>query len=120
MLMPLLPVAAQHALSVDVIIGFSGVFRAGTWTPIHVTVQNLGEAVDGTLAVEVERGDRFGPNRYALRYSREVELVSGASKAFSFVIPLETSVYPITIRVSERRSRTRRSTTCSGAACPRG
>lgn len=104
MLMPLLPVAAQHALSVDVIIGFSGVFRAGTWTPIHVTVQNLGEAVDGTLAVEVERGDRFGPNRYALRYSREVELVSGASKAFSFVIPLETSVYPITIRVSDGKT----------------
>ncbi len=92
---------AQYALEVNTLVGFSGVFRAGKWTPIHVTVQNLGEPVRGELELEFSRGDRFGPDRFITRYARPIELVSGASKAFSFVVPLDTTVYPLMVRIRD-------------------
>lgn len=103
-LLPLAAVASQYSLDVHTIVGFSGVFRAGTWTPIHVTVQNLGEPVRGTLEIEVERGDRYGSRRNLMRYSREVELVSEAGKAYSFVVPLQSMIYPLTIRIRDGRT----------------
>ena len=101
MVLPLLSLHAQYAIDVDTIVGFSGVFRAGTWTPVHLTLQNLGQGVRGSLEVEVERGERFRPSRSLVRYTRDLDLASGASKAFTFVIPLDTSVYPMTVRVSD-------------------
>jgi len=86
---------------VNTLVGFSGAFRAGAWTPIHVTVQNLGEAVRGELELEIGRGDRFGPDRFVTSYTRPLELVSGANKAFSFVLPLDTTVYPLTVRIRD-------------------
>lgn len=102
--MTLLPLAtgwAQYALDVNAVVGFSGVFRAGSWTPVHLTVQNLGEDVAGELHLEIARGSRVEPERATLRYSREVELVSGSSKAFSFVVPIDTTVYPLRIRITD-------------------
>lgn len=99
--LPLVPIAAQYELSVDAVIGFGGVFRAGSWTPVHVTVQNLGRDVRGTLTLEVERGDRFGPDRTVTTYAREIELVSGTSKAYGFVLPLDTTVYPLSVRITD-------------------
>lgn len=101
LVLPSLALSAQYALDVEAIVGFSGVFRAGTWTPVHVTIQNLGQDVRGDLSLEIERGDRFGPQRYSIVVSRPVELVSGSSKAFSFVVPLDTTVYPLTIRLTD-------------------
>lgn len=92
---------AQYALDVDAIVGFSGVFRAGSWTPVHVTISNLGQDVDGELRIDIERGDRFGPDRFTVSYRRDAELVSGASKAFSFVVPIDTTVYPLRIVVTD-------------------
>jgi len=99
----LFTVEAQYALEVNTLVGFGGVFRAGSWTPIHVTVQNLGEAIRGEIEVEISRGDRFGPDRFVTSYARPIELVSAASKAFSFVIPLDTTVYPLTLRIRDGR-----------------
>lgn len=100
--MTCLPLAtgwAQYALDVNAVVGFGGVFRAGSWTPVHLTVQNLGDDVDGELHLEVARGSRMETDPATLRYSREVELISGGSKAFSFVVPIETTVYPLRIRI---------------------
>ncbi|MFW5741686.1 MAG: hypothetical protein ACOCW3_02245 [Spirochaetota bacterium] len=97
--LPITTAAAQYALDVHVVVGFSGVFRAGSWTPVHLTVQNLGDDMDGELHLEIARGSRVETNPATLRYSREVELVSGASKAFSFIVPIETTVYPLRIRI---------------------
>ena len=95
----LFAIEAQYALDVNAVVGFGGVFRAGSWTPVHLTVQNLGDDVDGELHLEVARGSRMETDPATLRYSREVELISGGSKAFSFVVPIETTVYPLRIRI---------------------
>lgn len=100
-LLPLTALWAQYALDVDAVVGFSGVFRAGSWTPVHLTVQNLGNDVDGELQIEIVRGAHLETERPTLRYSREVELISGSSKAFSFVVPIETTVYPLRVRITD-------------------
>lgn len=95
-------VAQQPAvISVDAAVGFSGVFRAGAWTPVYITAQNLGQDIDGVLRVSVERGNRFGDNRTVVTYERDLELVSGAGKAFSFVLPIQTTVYPVRLEIVE-------------------
>jgi hypothetical protein len=92
----------QHSsISVDAAVGFSGVFRAGAWTPVRIFTQNLGQDIRGTLSVRVARGNRFGDDRTTVEYTRDLELVSGASKAFSFVLPLETTVYPVVLQIRE-------------------
>lgn len=100
-LLSLSPGWAQYALDVDAVVGFSGVFRAGSWTPVHLTVQNLGDDVDGELHLEIVRGSHLENEPATLRYSREAELISGSSKAFSFVVPVETTVYPLRVRVTD-------------------
>jgi hypothetical protein len=96
-----LPASAQQqsVLSIEAAVGFSGVFRAGAWTPVYITAQNLGQDIAGTLLVQVERGNRFGDDRTVVTYRRDLELVSGASKAFAFVLPIQTTVYPVIIQI---------------------
>ena len=94
-------VQAQHALVVDAVVGFGGVFRPGSWTPIHVTAQNLGQEIRGEIELAVTTGDRLGENRNEIRIRRPIELVSGASKSFSFVMPLDTTVYPLRVSITD-------------------
>jgi len=102
LLIPVGTVTAQQSdLSIDAAIGFGGLFRAGTWTPVYVTAQNIGPNFNGLIRVRVQRGARFGERRTTVTYEREMELVSGGSKAYSFVLPLQTTVYPIRISAIE-------------------
>ncbi|MFP4551401.1 MAG: hypothetical protein ACLFNT_11380 [Spirochaetales bacterium] len=93
--------AQESDLTIDAAIGFGGVFRAGTWTPVYITASNIGQNFDGIIRVQVQRGARFGDQRTTVTYEREMELVSGGSKAYSFVLPLSTTVYPIRITAVE-------------------
>ena len=90
----------QFVVRVDTRIGFNGLFKPGRWTPIALTLQNLGPDIHGTLLVELTRRDRFGPNRHTNSYQRELDLASGAVKNFSVVLPLETAVYPLRVVIT--------------------
>ena len=94
-----LPVWSDYAIGVDTAIGIGGRFRADRWTPVRVTLQNLGQDISGEVEVSVVRGDRFGPSRTTIAYRRPLDLISGATKAFGFVLPLATAAYPINVRV---------------------
>jgi hypothetical protein len=91
----------QYAVRTDTMIGFNGRFRTDRWTPVRVTLENFGQDISGSLEVSVVRGDRFGSSRTTIAYSRPLDLVSGVSKAFSFVLPLATAVYPIHVTVRD-------------------
>ena len=95
------PLLAQHALDVRATVGFAGLFRAGTWTPVRLTLSNLGQAVRGTVSVEVERGDIFGSERRTVVHTRAVELARGAIKGYTFILPVETTHHPVTVRVTD-------------------
>ena len=92
---------AEYALEVNATIGFQGHFRPGSWTPVSVTVMNLGQPIFGTLSVRTDRGERLGSRRYTVQYTREIDLARSSTKAFTFVVPLESAAYPITITVTD-------------------
>ena len=94
-------VYGRYALDVDAMIGFQGFYRAGSWTPVRVTVTNLGQSITGDLSLETDRGERLGTGRYTVEYSRRIELAEGARKTFSFVVPLESAIYPITVSIAD-------------------
>ena len=93
------PLFSEYAIGVDTAIGIGGRFRADRWTPVRVTLENLGQDVSGEVEVSVVRGDRFGNSRTTVAYRRPLDLMSGATKAFNFVLPLATAAYPINVRV---------------------
>ncbi|MCK4516702.1 MAG: hypothetical protein KAU31_15685, partial [Spirochaetaceae bacterium] len=94
----------QFVVRVDTRIGFNGLFKPGRWTPIELTLQNLGPDIHGTLLVELTHRDRFGPNQHTNTYQRELDLASGAVKTFSVVLPLETAVYPLRVRITHENA----------------
>jgi hypothetical protein len=94
------PERSPFLVRTEALLGFGGAFKAGRWNPVSLTVQNLGPDIRGTLAVDVARGDRFGPNRLSTSHVRPLDLVSGATKEFQFVLPLETAVYPLSVTVT--------------------
>jgi hypothetical protein len=49
----------QSSLGLDILVGFNGLFRAGRWTPLRVTVMNIGRAIQGRLQIAVTRYDPF-------------------------------------------------------------
>lgn len=97
----IVPLFAQHALHVEATIGFGGLFRAGSWTPVSVTVTNLGEDVSGLLSLQIERGERLGTTRFPIVYDRPAEIARGGTKEYSFIVPLDTTVYPVDVTITD-------------------
>lgn len=95
--------AAQQTPSVqvrvDAVVGFNGLTKAGRWTPVRIQMQNLGAGIRGTLAVSVDRSDRIGPVQQTVSVSRPLDLPAGTTKAFEFVLPVTSSIYPIDVSV---------------------
>ncbi len=98
----IVPLFAQHALHVEASIGFGGFFRIGSWTPVSVSVTSLGSDVSGLLSLQMERGERLGATRHRVVYERPIEVARGDTKAYSFIVPLETSIHPLTVTVTDR------------------
>lgn len=94
----------QFVVRVDTRIGFNGIFKPGRWTPVELTLQNLGPRIRGTLVVELTIRDRFGPDQHTSSYQRELDLASGAVKNFSLILPLETAVYPIRVIITHENA----------------
>ncbi len=97
----IVPLFAQHALHVEARVGFGGLFRAGSWTPVSVTVTNLGADVSGLLSLQIERGERLGTARFPVVYDQPAEIARGGTKEYSFIVPLDTSVYPLTVTITD-------------------
>jgi hypothetical protein len=90
----------QFVVRIDTRIGFNGLFKPGRWTPIELTLQNLGPDIRGTLVVELTRRDRLGPERHTISRQRDLDLASGALKNFSVVLPMESSLYPLRVVIT--------------------
>ena len=95
--------AAQQTPStqvrIEAVVGFNGLTKAGRWTPIRILMQNLGSTIQGTLVVSVDRSDRVGPVQQTVRVSRPLDLPAGTTKAFEFVLPITSSIYPVDVHV---------------------
>lgn len=87
----------QFNVRIESQVGFGGLFKPGRWTPVQLTVQNLGPDVFGSLVVKLDRRNRFGPDRRVNLFTRDLDLASGSVKTFAFVLPLETGVYPLEV-----------------------
>lgn len=96
-------IAAQeeHLVRIDSRVGFRGFFKPGHWTPVELTIQNLGRDIRGSLVVELDRRDRFGPDRHTNSFVRELDLAAGSVKSFSFILPVETAVYPLKVLIRQ-------------------
>jgi hypothetical protein len=91
---------AGGLLDIQAVLGFSGTFRLGRWTPLTVTVSNRGNALVGRLDVRVADGDALRGDLYTTTHRRALELPRDARKRFRFTIYLESLAGPLTIRVT--------------------
>ncbi|MCP5152962.1 MAG: hypothetical protein H6983_02265 [Ectothiorhodospiraceae bacterium] len=88
-------------LTLDVALGFSGVYRFGRWAPVTVTVHNRGAAVSGTLELTAVTGDDLRGTRIETTYRQPLELPRDARKRLRFTIRLESFGHPLSVRVTD-------------------
>lgn len=77
-----------HPLSLDhsFALGFNGIYKEDSWTPLIIRLSNDGKSISGKLIVEIDNSSSaFEQKR---RYVKPVDLPSGSQKAVSFVLPL--------------------------------
>ena len=68
------------------VLGFSGLYIENSWTPLIIRISNEGPAVSGYLIVESDNSSTA--TEQIRKYTKRVDLPSGALKEFSFVIPV--------------------------------
>lgn len=96
------PVPTQD-LSVQVVVGFSDVFRLGHWAPLTVVVENRGSELNGFVEVLAGGGDALGDDTYITTYRRQLNVSRGSRKRVQFTVWLESFSEPLVVRVVERR-----------------
>ena len=96
------PVNARFDL--QAVVGFSDRFRPGYWTPLSLSIGNLGDAFDGDIEVLTRDGDALGQVSFTVHHRRSLSLARDARKRLNFTVYLEQLSYPLTIRLlsSER------------------
>ena len=90
---------AGASIDIRASLGFSGVFRLGTWAPLTVTLENRRSGLRGHLEVRVPDGDELGGNAFANIHRRPVDLPGGSRKRFHFTVYLKSFSRPIEVRV---------------------
>lgn len=89
---------ARAAVSLNVQLGFGGVFRLGAAFPLSVEIVNAGPAVRGVLEVDEARG---GPTRgigsYVLAHQREVFLAAQSRKIVRLTVDPDTVSKPLRV-----------------------
>lgn len=96
---PVPGLAAGASIDVRVSLGFSGVFRLGTWAPLTVTLENRRSGLRGHLEVRVPDGDELGGHAFTNIHRRPVDLPGGSRKRFHFTVYLKSFSRPIEVRV---------------------
>lgn len=68
---------ASSAITLAVQVGFDGSFRENKWMPVHIRVNNTGDAVEGRLVVRPETSSNAVGNTYDL----PISLPTGSQKS---------------------------------------
>lgn len=93
------PVQAVSPLSVDVLVGFNGRFKAGHWTPVQIIVDNRGPRIEGVLRLEVVRGDAYRSSIERIHLERPLLLPRDSTKRYSFTVPVEDAYRPLNLKL---------------------
>jgi hypothetical protein len=91
---------AQSALSCDATIGWSGLLREGRWSPIIVSVENLGPAIEGRLSVEVASGSELLGTRVTRTFGLDVGLPARSRRRFPVIVPVSPGTRSALVQVT--------------------
>ena len=93
--------AISGSISMEYSLGFNGVFKLSSWTPLTVSLENKGPSFDGSLEVIVTRGSEYLRNVKSATYAVDVNLPPGSIKSFPFTILIDTFTHPLKIRLTQ-------------------
>ena len=88
---------APDSLDITASVGFQQKVQLDKWTPITITVRNVGAALTGYL--EIITADSRDRINYQTRYRQPLELAKGAQKRLQFTIFISRIALPLRIRV---------------------
>ena len=74
------------SLDFSTVLGFSGMYKENSWTPLIVRISNNEQSVNGLLVIETSNSSTAIDQ--IRQYVKPVDLPSGSTKEFSFVIPI--------------------------------
>jgi len=87
------------AVSLNVQLGFGGIFRLGTAFPLHIEVINSGPAARGSLEVaEVRGGPTRGMGSYVLAHRRDLFIAAQSRKVVRLTVDPDTVSKPLRVR----------------------
>jgi hypothetical protein len=96
-----LPAGLPAKVTIDVDVGFAGLFQLGQPFPLRVNLVNTGAPVEGTVEVEVWKG---GPARgvqlYPFLYKREIFLSAQARRSVDFTVDPDFISRPLLVTFS--------------------
>lgn len=95
------PQADDSQIQIDIRAGFNSYYRAGKWTPIHVTINNSGSDINGTLQV---RTQDVGENADAL-YQTPLSVARNTPKTIPINISLESGKPDIVVELLDNNGR---------------
>lgn len=79
-------VSAAESIDYSAMLGFNGLFRENSWTPLIIRLRNNGSSMKGELTVITDNSSTATAQLRS--YSRPVDLPAGSDKSLSFVIPI--------------------------------
>jgi hypothetical protein len=90
----------EAGLSVDVIVGWNGVVRAGKYAPLIVGLENPGKKIACTVSLDTSTGSELRGTLLTRTYSQPVSLAARSQKRLFFTFPVSTISRSITVRVN--------------------
>jgi hypothetical protein len=91
-------VPAGAEISIEVRVGFHGVFQLGRPFPLEVELVNSGRPAEGTLDVQVWKGGATkGGTPYPVKYRREVFLAAQSRKTLQLTVDPDFISRPLTV-----------------------
>lgn len=93
------PVVGQSNVELELQTGFRGAYRAPSWVPFRLYVQNLGPAIRGTLTVEAPLDSAVSGSADSYARLFRLDLARSSSKAFSFTLPIPEGFSPLHVVV---------------------
>ncbi|RMF86472.1 MAG: hypothetical protein D6736_15040, partial [Nitrospinota bacterium] len=92
-------------LTIDVMVGFRGVFKLEHWTPLLITVENRGPGRRGTLQWTVYGGREYLGENIVTTYRRPVDLPHNSRKRFKTITMISSYNTPMLFRFIEKGGR---------------
>ncbi len=87
-------------ITMEVTVGFDGIFRLEKWTPIQIILNNEGEDIIGEITAEVTEGIQYKDNLLVSSYSQLVILPSRSRKRYVLYVPLNQFNHPLRIKLT--------------------